>query len=73
MFFIFIVGFCSVILFQTGVRVQTPQGLELQEPLHFNVCAENTDLLSKAVERVKAVIERARGELIAMFVNGAHH
>jgi cleavage and polyadenylation specificity factor subunit 4 len=40
-----------------------PEAKELQEPLHFNVCAENENLLLAVVERVKALVERARSQL----------
>jgi len=37
-----------------------PEARELQEPLHFNVCAEQEHLLAAVVERVKALVENAR-------------
>ena len=37
-------------------------GLELQEPLHFNVSAESEIILSKAVEKVKNLIARVKME-----------
>jgi hypothetical protein len=40
-----------------------PMQQELQEPLHFNVSAENEALLQAAVIKVRELIDRSRAEL----------
>lgn len=36
---------------------------ELQEPLHFNVSAENEEYLAQAVEKVRELVTRVKAEL----------
>ena len=38
---------------------------ELQQPLHFNVSAESSDMLVRAVEQVKPLVATVKGELAA--------
>ena len=38
---------------------------ELQQPLHFNVSAETSDMLVRAVEQVKQLVAKVKGELAA--------
>lgn len=49
-----------------GIGSNYPEGptaQELQEPLHFNVCAENERLLAAVVQRVQELVAKARIEL----------
>jgi uncharacterized membrane protein YgcG len=43
-----------------------PNHQELQEPLHFNVAAENEQLLQTAVQRVKALVTKVKQDLVPM-------
>ena len=36
---------------------------ELQEPMHFNICAESEELLQAAVARMQEIIARGKAEL----------
>jgi len=42
-----------------------PMAQEVQEPLHFNVSAETEELLNAVAARVKALIDRARVEMVS--------
>lgn len=41
-----------------------PLATEIQEPLHFNVSAETEDLLNAVADRVRALVERARADMM---------
>lgn len=43
--------------------IEGPNQQELQEPLHFNVSAETEELLQTAVQRVKGLVAKAKGEM----------
>jgi hypothetical protein len=36
---------------------------ELQEPLHFNVCAETEELLAKAAQKVRDLVENTKADM----------
>ena len=44
---------------------------ELQEPMHFNICAETDELLQQAVMKMKQIIQGAKAELTQAGVGGA--
>ena len=49
-----------------GIGSGYPEGIEareLQEPLHFNICAETEQLLQAVVAQMKANVEKARKAL----------
>jgi hypothetical protein len=37
--------------------------LAIQEPLHFNVCAESEEILARAVAKVQELVTKAKMEL----------
>ena len=43
--------------------IEGPNQQELQEPLHFNVSAENEQLLQAAVAKVRALVQKAKQEI----------
>jgi hypothetical protein len=43
--------------------IEGPSQQELQEPLHFNVCAETEEILARAVVKVQEMVNRAKQEL----------
>ena len=43
---------------------------ELQEPMHFNICAETDELLQQAVARMKQIIQSAKAELAQCVMGG---
>ena len=45
---------------------------ELQEPMHFNICAESDELLQLAVGRMKEIIARSKAELEPMGGGGGY-
>ena len=47
-----------------------PSWLHLQEPLHFNVCAENEEILARAVARVSELVSKAKMELERFWAMG---
>ena len=42
---------------------EAPDQVEQQEPLHFNICAENEKLLRAVVNKVKVLVANCKAEL----------